>query len=203
MSGIRLLVMVTDAEERPRKNRGPAAAAENRRALVAAARAVFADDGFAVPFSAIARRAGVGQGSLYRHFPTKIALAAAVFDDDIDEMERLASSSDATFDGLLDLVVARAAVSAALIDAITAERDQLVVQHLGIRMSELVSRVIARDIEAGRMSPDVDARDALTAVSMLARIVADALPDERPDTAVRARRVVTHGLRPRAVGSRG
>ncbi|MGO1630133.1 TetR/AcrR family transcriptional regulator, partial [Microbacterium sp.] len=137
------------------------------------------------------------------HFPTKIALAAAVFDDDIDEMERLASSPDATFDGLLDLVVARAAVSAALIDAITAERDQLVVQHLGIRMSELVSRVIARDIEAGRMSPDVDARDALTAVSMLARIVADALPDERPDTAVRARRVVTHGLRPRAVGSRG
>ncbi|MGO1628191.1 helix-turn-helix domain-containing protein, partial [Microbacterium sp.] len=76
--------MVTDAEERPRKNRGPAAAAENRRALIAAARAVFADGGFAVPFSAIARRAGVGQGSLYRHFPTKIALAAAVFDDDID-----------------------------------------------------------------------------------------------------------------------
>jgi AcrR family transcriptional regulator len=66
-----------------RVNRGPSAAAENRAALIAAARAVFATAGYDAPLSAVARRAGVGQGSLYRHFPNRMSLAVAVFEDNM------------------------------------------------------------------------------------------------------------------------
>ena len=66
-------------EGRPGKaNRGPIAGPSNRRALLAAAREVYRDVGFNAPFSAVARRAGVGQGSLYRHFPDRIALGVVV-----------------------------------------------------------------------------------------------------------------------------
>src|SRR4030095_13303143 len=58
---------------RPAKpNRGPAAGPENRRALIAAAREVFSADGLQAPFSAVGQKAGVGQGSLYRHFPARL-----------------------------------------------------------------------------------------------------------------------------------
>ena len=65
-------------------NLGPSAGPGNRRALIVAAREIFAEDGLAAPFSAVAKRAGVGQGSLYRHFPDRLALAVAVFDENID-----------------------------------------------------------------------------------------------------------------------
>ena len=56
-----------------RANRGRAAAKANRRALVAAALEVFAEGGIDAPLSAVAKRARVGQGSLYRHFPDRVA----------------------------------------------------------------------------------------------------------------------------------
>ena len=74
--------------EAPRTNRGPAAAAGNRRALIAAAREVYAVGGLGAPFSAVAKRAGVGQGSLYRHFPDRTALAVAVFEDNVRDFSR-------------------------------------------------------------------------------------------------------------------
>lgn len=61
-----------------RANRGPAAAAENRAAIIKAAGEVFAEQGLGAPLNSIAKRAGVGQGSLYRHFPTRASLAGGV-----------------------------------------------------------------------------------------------------------------------------
>lgn len=56
-------------------------AARNRARLLAVAYETFAAEGLAVPIDEIARRAGVGPGTIYRHFPTKEALFAAVIDD--------------------------------------------------------------------------------------------------------------------------
>ena len=64
-------------------NRGPAAAPENRRAILDAARRLFAERGYHAPLSAIAKEAGVGQGVLYRHFPTRLDLAFAVFEEQL------------------------------------------------------------------------------------------------------------------------
>ena len=56
-------------------------ALDNRERILEAARAVFAAEGLDVPIRKIARRAGVGPATLYRHFPTKQALAAEAFTD--------------------------------------------------------------------------------------------------------------------------
>ena len=53
-------------------------ARRNRELILAAADAAFAEEGLGVPVDEIARRAGVGAGTLYRHFPTKEALFEAV-----------------------------------------------------------------------------------------------------------------------------
>ena len=56
-------------------------AQDNRRRILDAARAAFAADGLKVPMREIARRAEVGPATLYRHFPTKEALAVEAFRD--------------------------------------------------------------------------------------------------------------------------
>src|SRR3954468_9021673 len=56
-------------------------AARNREAIVQAAREVFAEQGLDAPLDDIARRAGTGNATLYRRFPTRCDLVAAVFAD--------------------------------------------------------------------------------------------------------------------------
>src|SRR5205807_9801283 len=58
--------------------------------LVAAARAVFAEVGASAPLEDVAERAGVGIGTLYRHFPTRQALLEAVYVDEVEAMARAA-----------------------------------------------------------------------------------------------------------------
>jgi AcrR family transcriptional regulator len=67
-------------------------ARRNRERILAAATAAFAADGLSVPLDEIARRAGVGPGTLYRHFPAKEALWEAVLHD---RLERLADEAEA------------------------------------------------------------------------------------------------------------
>jgi len=58
-------------------------AQRNRDALVRAAREIFSEEQGDVPFEDVARRAGVGAGTLYRHFPNRDALLAAVFEGEV------------------------------------------------------------------------------------------------------------------------
>lgn len=82
--------MPEDSESKPRKPR--ADSLRNRDLLLAAAKAAFAELGADAPLEEIARRAGVGIGTLYRHFPTREALVAAVY---AREIAQLAASADA------------------------------------------------------------------------------------------------------------
>jgi AcrR family transcriptional regulator len=78
-------------------------AVRNRARYVETAAAVFAARGADASLEEIARGAGVGIGTLYRHFPTRDDLVAAVFHDRIDELEALADellASDAPGDAL-------------------------------------------------------------------------------------------------------
>jgi len=61
-------------------------AARNRAAILETAYEVFAEQGLAVPIDEIARRAGVGAGTVYRHFPTKDALFRAIVVDRVERM---------------------------------------------------------------------------------------------------------------------
>src|ERR1700732_453143 len=66
-------------------------ARRNYEKLVASARAVFTAEGTSAPLEDVAERAGVGIGTLYRHFPTRQALLEAVY---LDEVEALARAAD-------------------------------------------------------------------------------------------------------------
>lgn len=169
----------------PKANRGPSAGPENRRALIAAARQVFATEGLAAPLSSVARRAGVGQGSLYRHFPDRLDLAVAVFDENIGELEAFIDQPNATLDGLLDRVIEQALVSTAFIEMISAHAHEPRVVHLGDRLREMVRTVVEREKSAGRLGDHVAADDVVLAISMLAGVLPQSDPDDRADVARR------------------
>src|SRR4029077_15663831 len=69
-------------EARPQR----ADARRNRELLVAAARDVFSEQGAGASMEAIARQAGVGVGTMYRHFPNRIDLVEAVYQSDVEEL---------------------------------------------------------------------------------------------------------------------
>ncbi|AGT10782.1 TetR/AcrR family transcriptional regulator [Paracoccus aminophilus] len=92
------------AKERPQMR---ADGAQNRQAILAAARAVFAETGTEAPLELIANRAGVSRMTLYRHFPDRSELILEIFEANIAEFETYAQShlgqDDAIF-ALLELV---------------------------------------------------------------------------------------------------
>ncbi|WP_261167015.1 TetR/AcrR family transcriptional regulator [Microbacterium sp. Marseille-Q6965] len=144
-------------------NRGPAAAPANRRALIAAARELFAEQGFGVPFSQVAKRAGVGQASLYRHFPDKTALAIAVFDENLAALEAQAHD----LRGLLELIVAQARMSASLLEVLAPTADAAA-PALAQRLERIIAAILERERAAGRVDASITVDDVATAVSMVA-----------------------------------
>src|SRR5690349_10991534 len=99
-------------------------AARNRARVLETAYETFAAEGLSVPLDEIARRAGVGAGTVYRHFPTKEALFEAVILDRItrfvDVARDLAADGDPgeAFFGFLHRLVVGASASKALVDAL-------------------------------------------------------------------------------------
>jgi AcrR family transcriptional regulator len=180
-----------------RSNRGPSAGPENRRALIEAAREVFAESGFAAPLSAVARRAGVGQGSLYRHFPDRIALAVAVFDENIEDLETLAARPDATLGELFDAVTEQAIGSSALLDMITAAEHDPRAEHLRTRITAVIEVILARDQGAGRIGKHVEVADVLLSISMVCLLLPRSVPEERTAVAGRARALFRSAFAPR------
>ncbi|MCU1445777.1 TetR/AcrR family transcriptional regulator [Cryobacterium sp.] len=170
---------------------------ENRRALLAAAREVFTTEGFSAPLSAVARRAGVGQGSLYRHFPDRTALAIEIFDENITVLEVFVALPGSTLDDLLDRVIEQALASIALIDLVTADRHDPRAVHLAERLDGIVARLLTREQAAGRIAEHVSTADVILAVSMLAGILARSDAPDRPDVARRAWRLFHAAFTPR------
>src|SRR5262245_14933396 len=73
-------------------------AARNRTRVLDAARTAFAESGLDVGVEEIAGRAGDGEGTLYRRFPTKEALVRAIFEDILDELEGLSAEAETIAD---------------------------------------------------------------------------------------------------------
>jgi len=170
-----------------RANRGPTAGPDNRRALIAAAREVFSERGFAAPLSAVAKRAGVGQGSLYRHFPDRLALAVAVFDDNIAELEAIAQRPESTLDQLFAAIADQAMGSTALIDTIAAHRHDVRAMPLQQRIVGVVGELLDRDRSRGLVRSSVTGDDVTLAIAMLAFALSRTDDADKPETAERAR----------------
>ncbi|APS18243.1 TetR/AcrR family transcriptional regulator [Streptomyces parvus] len=195
--------MVERSEQHGRRpaNDGPKAAARNRSALVTAAREVFAEHGLEAPLSAIARRAGVGQGVLYRHFPDRAAAVAAVLEENVRQIEQEAAGRDATFAGVLGVLTWHLADSAAFIGLLHAER---VGSRSGIRahvlgLSERVERALRQHLPAEHRLSGGD--DLALAVAMVSAAVIGPTRAERELRALAAWRLLGVEVGPvRAVG---
>jgi AcrR family transcriptional regulator len=166
-------------------------AAANRAALIAAAREVFAQNGLAAPLSSVARRAGVGQGTLYRHFPDRASLAVAVFEQNVTDLEALASTG-ASLDDLLALLTQQAVHSVSFVSMARPADDRLgdVLRRVGVTLQQALDR--AR--ERGDVRADLSMTEVLLAIGMVATQVAAAPADERERTADAAWRLLRRGL---------
>jgi AcrR family transcriptional regulator len=165
-------------------------ARRNRERVLEAARQVFAAQGVDAPMSTVARRAGVGVATLYRRFPTRSALVAAAFDDQVAVCATAFEEAMADPDpghglyGLLERVCTtlvtdrgfESVLMAGFPEALDYDRERAWAEE---RLSHLVQR--AR--EAGQLREDFDPSDIpllLLAVSGLAH--------QPPETALHAAR---------------
>ena len=169
-----------------RSNRGPAAAPENRRALLDAARRVFADRGYHAPLSAIAQDAGVGQGVLYRHFPSRLDLAFAVFEEHFVELEAIVADLDAhTFGRLWTRLIELTVEESAFVEMFLDARRNLPQTDIGERLPALVARALPPARAAGLVNPRLTVDEVMLAQRMVYGVVATAIGPEQTKESVR------------------
>ena len=176
----------------PKTNRGPAAAEENRAALLAAARLLFAERGYHVPLSAIAKQAGVGQGSLYRHFPTREDLAVALLDENLDALE---SPDTGDFTTLWRAVVGQIVESGGFVETVLGSPTAARTVSLERRFVLVLERSLAGAHESGAVARSVSAADVLLVMRMLLGVVhIEPDQDARRLAAHRALALIGRGL---------
>jgi AcrR family transcriptional regulator len=150
---------VTAIADRPLR----ADAARNADRIVRAAREVYAELGPDAPMDAIARRAGVGERTLYRRFPTKGELARAVIDQSIAEnlspvIER-ARKRNNPLRGLADLIEAAMALGAREHNVLVVARKAGSLTDVSTQLDETLADLTRRAQDAGLVRPDVVADD--------------------------------------------
>lgn len=142
-------------------------ARRNRDRVLAAAQDAFAEEGILVPLDEIARRAGVGAGTVYRHFVTKEALFAEVVSDRIervvDEGRELLDERDPgqAFYDFFATVVERAAFNRAVCEALE-HRSGICSVEVQRDFDNLVAELLRRAQAAGSVRADVDAAEVRT-----------------------------------------
>jgi AcrR family transcriptional regulator len=155
-------------------------AARNREALIHAARATYREDGLQVGVDRIARRAGVGTATLYRHFPTKDHLVEAILEERFVELEAVAAEALAATDPgdavttLIRRVAAIQREDRGFTDAI-AQRliGEQTALRLRARFVALIEPVVSRAREARALHPDIDALDVAITCRMLGAVRED------------------------------
>ena len=143
-------------------------AARNREAIVEAARAVFAEQGLDAPLDDIAKRAGTGNATLYRRFPTRSDLVAAVFAERMAahvETVETALNDDDPWDGFASYVRAVAAMQAddrGIADLVTMDLSSAPeIEQLRTRAYDGVVQLIGRAQGAGVLRGDFTDQDVV------------------------------------------
>jgi AcrR family transcriptional regulator len=173
-------------------------ALRNYEKLVAAGREAFTEADRSASLEDIARRAGVGIGTLYRHFPTRADLVQAVY---VDEVEALSESAGALASELepwealsawFQRFVGYVATKQALMDELfaLAERDASVLAGCRDMLHAAGEPLLRRAQEAGVVRPDVTIGEIIRMVAGIAKI-----PAENPAEIQRLLAVALDGLR--------
>ncbi|MEV5647696.1 helix-turn-helix domain-containing protein [Nocardia sp. NPDC052254] len=173
-------------------------ARRNRERVLVAAREAFAAEGISVPLDEIARRAGVGPGTVYRHFPTKEALFQAAIVDNIERMIEYARGLDAADDPgaaffeLLDHMVNQGSVKRDLADALGGH-EMAEITGPTKEFQAVVAQVLERAQSCGAVRTDIDIDDLMRILKGTFTVTHTATGEQR----TRAFAVVFDGLRGR------
>jgi AcrR family transcriptional regulator len=169
-------------EDAPAERRLRADAVRNRARLLEVARAAFEEHGAEVSLEEIARTAGVGIGTLYRHFPTRDALLAAVFRDRIDGLAQMGDELLEAPDGFDALVrwlrahltnasACQGLGGAVVIELLDGDEDALL---LCSHMRSVGAQLLARAQAQGAVRTDTDIDDLVRLVNALVAATDDA-----------------------------
>jgi AcrR family transcriptional regulator len=183
--------------DKPRPLR--ADAARNRARVLEVAYETFAEEGLSVPIDEIARRAGVGAGTVYRHFPTKEALFEAIASNRIqyliDSAARFAEAEDPgeAFLDYLELLIEEGKNDQGLMEALAGigyDVTAAIPDAEKLFMSTL-DELLVRAQGSGAVRPDIEVRDVkalMVGCQTMLRYSSD------PAVAQRALAVVRDGL---------
>jgi len=156
-----------DAIRKPRAD-----AVRNRERVLEAAKAVFSAGGPEASLEAVAKRASVGIGTLYRHFPTRESLFEAVYRREVEQLSELAEQLKNAKDPVdalrrwlrsnVEFVATKKGMSAAL--ALTFQSSSELAAFSMERLTKAVGSLLDRAVAAGEMRSDISPEDLLRAL---------------------------------------
>ncbi|MBV9919192.1 MAG: TetR/AcrR family transcriptional regulator [Solirubrobacterales bacterium] len=171
-------------------------ARRNRERVLAAAREAFARGGESTALEEIARRAGVGIGTLYRHFPNRQALLEALYVNEVEEVCRSAERLDDAdpwqalndwFERLIGYLATKRALAHELMNYLDA--DAALFKECRAGLFSAGEPLLKRAQDAGAVRPDVEFSQVMHMVVGISKIPGD------PDQIEHILRVALDGLR--------
>jgi AcrR family transcriptional regulator len=175
-------------------------ARRNYEKVLAAAREAFAEGGEATSLEEIARRAGVGIGTLYRNFPNRQALLEAVYVGEVEEVCRSAAeltnaepweALNGWFERLIAYLATKRALAHELLDYM--DQDAALFKVCRTSLYEAGEPLLKRAQEAGVVRPDVTITDVIQIMAGIGK-----LPTTDPAQLDHILRIALDGLRYRA-----
>jgi AcrR family transcriptional regulator len=155
------------AERKPRAD-----SIRNRERLLEAAKTVFSAGGSDASLEAVARRAGLGIGTLYRHFPTRETLFEAVYRREVEQLAELADALKAEvaptealrrwLRSNVEFVATKKGMAAAL--ALAAHKPSELSVYSNERLTRAVRGLLDRAVAAGEVRADISPEDLLRAL---------------------------------------
>jgi AcrR family transcriptional regulator len=173
----------------------------NRARIIAVAKETFASHGLSVPIDEIARLAGVGPGTVHRHFPTKEQLFEAILLADLENLAAAAASLTTVDDpgrALFDfvrLMVDKGLANRALADALAGVGHDLKarIATTSQEMNDALGVLLVRAQEVGTVRPDVTPAQLRAMLAGIHR-ASELCPGDR-ELVVRMTSVICDGLR--------
>jgi len=151
-------------------------ARRNRAAVIAAAKKLFADEGLEAQMPDVARAANVGVGTVYRHFPTKDQLIAAIAEEHFDRLADRARDDleqpDA-WEGLCDFIRFATQIQAddrGLCEVMGSRPEAMDAAARAAGLGELCDELVKRAQRSGQLRPDLDWEDVPMVVCGLGRV---------------------------------
>ena len=172
-------------------------ARRNSEKLLAAGRDAFTEDGSSASLEEIARRAGVGSGTLYRHFPTRQALLEAVYVEEVEALCRSAAdlADEEPWDALIDwlhrfvgYVGTKEALAQELFTYI--DRDADVLRRCHDAFYSAGEPLLTRAQQAHVVRPDANIVDVVRMVAGIAKMT-----NSSPEQTLRVLDMALDGLR--------